>query len=136
MTAKTLLNTPHYTVKHIPEQNALLAVWNGYTSDRVYMNAIDRIISLMVEHNINKTLHDISKHKGISPKSQKYAAKRSIEFNRNYWSVKRAIVLPPNHDIFSKFAVKNFVNEAKKQDTSQDREFFPSLEDALSWLYD
>ena len=128
-----IYNHCNVKVDHLAKHKALIVHWMGYTSDEVYMAAIDKIIELMVKHDIDKTLHDVSRHKGISPASQEYAARKSIAFNKRYWDVKRAIVLPKNHDIFSSFAVKNFAKRVK-QEKNQHREFFETIGQARAWL--
>ena len=91
---------------------------------------------MILEHNVKRTLHDVSDHKGITPQSQDYAAQRSIEFSKKHWDIeKRALVFSPDQDVFSKFGIQRFVK--KVEDASyedQKRDFFDNLEEAKAWL--
>lgn len=124
------------TVELAKEDSTLLMTWNGYTSDDTYFRLIDIVNRLMAEHKIKKTLHDVREHKGITPKSQDYAAKRSLEFSQKHWDMeKRAMVFKPDHDVFSKFGVKRFVKKVEGVNyEAQHREFFDDLDKAKAWL--
>ena len=124
------------TIKHAKESNALLMTWNGYTNDDTYRQLIDLVNRLMAEHNIKRTLHDVREHKGITPKSQDYAAERSIEFRQKHWAMdKRAMVIKPDHDVFTKYGVQRFVKKVEDVDyEGQRREFFDDIEEAHAWL--
>lgn len=134
MNTEVLHQDKHLNIEYIPSQHALIMIWEGYTNDDIYREAIDRIIDFMEKYDITKTLHDVSKHKGISPEAQEYATKRSLEFSQKNWNVKRALVL--SKDIFAKFSTENFVKTVTEKGENQHREFFESLEDAKKWLFD
>lgn len=126
----------HLIVKHVKENDALLMTWHGYTNDETYFRLIDLVNKLMAEHKIKRTLHDVREHKGITPKSQDYAAERSLEFGKKHWRIeKRAMVIKPNHDIFNKYGVERFVKKVEDVNyEEQRREFFNNLKEAKAWL--
>lgn len=131
-----LLDEQNLTVELLKEDNALLMTWNGYTSDDHYKRLLDEVYELMKKHEIKKTLHDVSKHKGITPTSQDYAAEQSLEFSQKHWDIeRRAMVFGPNQDVFSKFGIQRFVKKVEDANyQKQHREFFDNLDDAKSWL--
>ncbi|WP_299460089.1 hypothetical protein [uncultured Microscilla sp.] len=124
------------TVKYAKESSALLMTWSGYTNDDTYCNLIDLINKLMVANKIKRTLHDVREHKGITPKSQDYAAELSLEFRQKHWQMdKRAMVIKPDHDVFSKYGVQRFVKKVEDIDyEGQRREFFDDVEEAYAWI--
>ena len=131
-----LLKEDNLTVELLKEHHTLLMTWKGYTSHDNYTRLLDKIYDLILEHNVKRTLHDVSDHKGITPQSQDYAAQRSIEFSKKHWDIeKRALVFSPDQDVFSKFGIQRFVK--KVEDASyedQKRDFFDNLEEAKAWL--
>ncbi|OJJ15547.1 hypothetical protein BKI52_37310 [marine bacterium AO1-C] len=131
-----LLDDQNLTIELLKEDNALLMTWNGYTSDSHYKHLLDEVYDLMKKHEIKKTLHDVSNHKGITPKSQDYAAEQSLAFSRQHWDMeKRAMVFSPDQDVFSKFGIQRFVKKVEDADYNQQhREFFDSLDEAKNWL--
>ncbi|HAS44543.1 MAG TPA: hypothetical protein DCS93_28955 [Microscillaceae bacterium] len=131
-----LLEEQNLTVELLKEDKALLMTWNGYTSDDHYKRLLDEVYELMKKHEIKKTLHDVSKHKGITPQSQDYAVEQSLAFSRRHWDIeKRAMVFSPDQDVFSKFGIQRFVKKVEDEDYQhQHREFFDNLDEAKYWL--
>ncbi|EAY31969.1 hypothetical protein [Microscilla marina] len=124
------------TIKYAKESSTLLMTWSGYTNDDTYCNLIDLINKLMVANKVKRTLHDVREHKGITPKSQDYAAELSLEFRQKHWQMdKRAMVIKPDHDVFSKYGVQRFVKKVEDIDyEGQRREFFDDVEEAYAWI--
>lgn len=126
-----LLNEKYLNVS-LDQNNGILHVkWTGFTSSQEFRQGIDQVFSLMAEHKIQKTLTDVSEHKVISTEDQDYATRRSVEFTRNYWSVKRALITPK--DVFARFGLKQVNNKVAKED-QQERQVFDNEDSALEWL--
>jgi hypothetical protein len=109
----------------------LVITWSGYTNDKQFMTCVDKIVEITIDKRPQKTLSDMSRHKGISPTAQNYATEKSKEITRIVGEIKRALVLPK--DIFGQFSVKNVNNRAVNED-HQIRRSFDNFEEAKQWL--
>jgi Zn-dependent M32 family carboxypeptidase len=128
-----LYQTPYLQIILHQDKDFLHVIWNGFTSSQEFRAGIDKIFQLMIEHKVKKTITDIAEHKVISSEDQEYAAKMSIEFSRNYWDVKRAIITPK--DVSTRFSIKQ-VNAQVAKEEHQERRFFAEFADALEWILD
>jgi hemerythrin-like domain-containing protein len=127
----TLLDKPYLKIELDDSIPGLIITWRGFTTSEEFRQGADIIATLMAEHKITKTITDLTDHRVISTEDQEYAAKVSINFSRNYWSVKRALITPK--DVFTRFGAKQ-VNAHVAKEEQQERRFFASLEEALEWI--
>lgn len=125
-----IYNTSYLMIEYDELLPCLMVTWKGYTSSEDFRNGLDRIFQAMQEYKVDKTLTDIREHKVIGIEDQNYAAAKSIEFDKTYWNVRRALIIP--QDVFAKFAIKNVNNATMEQ--GQEREMFTNIEDAKDWL--
>lgn len=127
----TVYETKYLKIIHNTEFNFLYINWIGFTSSQEFRDGIDHIFTLMIEHEIKKTITDITEHKVISTDDQEYAATLSVDFSRKYWQVKRALI--PPKDIFARFSIKQVNAQVAKQE-AQERRFFADYDEALEWI--
>ncbi|TAE74352.1 MAG: hypothetical protein EAZ85_04780 [Bacteroidetes bacterium] len=127
----TLYETNYLKIIHNSEHNFLFISWIGFTSSQEFRDGINHIFDLMNQHQIKKTITDITEHKVISTEDQEYAAKLSIDFSRNFWDVKRALI--PPKDVFARFSIKQVNAQVAKQE-AQERRFFINYEEAFEWI--
>ncbi len=126
-----LFEKPYLTIALDRELEALIVTWKGFTPSQDFRAGIDKVFEFMTLHNIKKSMTDLVEHRVIGAEDQEYAAKRSVEFTRQYWEVKRALITPK--DVFARFGIKQ-VNQQVAKEEQQDRQFFLTHEDARAWL--
>lgn len=126
-----LFEKPYLTIALDRQAEALVVVWKGFTPSQDFRAGIDKIFELMALHKVKKSITDLVEHRVIGAEDQEYAAKRSVEFSRQYWEVKRALITPK--DVFARFGIKQVNQQVAKED-AQERQFFLTLEDAKAWI--
>jgi hypothetical protein len=126
-----LYHSDHLNIELEDTIPCLLITWKGFTSSEVFRAGVDKILALMEEYQIHKTITDLTNHRVIGIEDQDYAAKKSLEFDRTHWAVKRALIRPK--DVFTRFGIKN-VNQMVEKENHQDRQFFENIEEAIAWL--
>lgn len=126
-----LYETNYLKIVFDEEIQGLIITWIGFTSSENFKSGVDKIVSIMAERNIAKTITDLTEHRVIGAEDQTYAANTSIEFDRTHWKVKRAIITPK--DVFTRFGIKQ-VNAQVAKTESQERRFFATIEEAKLWL--
>jgi|GEM_PF-7043248 len=131
MDLEMLYEKSYLTIALDREIEALVVTWKGFTLSVDFRAGIDKVFEFMAEHKVKKSMTDLVEHRVISSEDQEYAAKRSVEFTRQFWEVKRALITPK--DVFARFGIKQ-VNQQVAKEIPQDREFFLTREDAKAWL--
>ena len=126
-----LFEKPYLTIVLDEELQAIIVTWKGFTPSQDFRAGIDKIFELMAAHQIKKSITDLVEHRVIGAEDQEYAAKRSVEFTRQYWQVKRALITPK--DVFARFGIKQ-VNQQVAKEEQQERQFFLTMEDAREWI--
>lgn len=126
-----LFEKPYLTIVLDEELQAIIVTWKGFTPSQDFRAGIDKIFELMAAHKIKKSITDLVEHRVIGAEDQEYAAKRSVEFTRQYWQVKRALITPK--DVFARFGIKQ-VNQQVAKEEQQERQFFLTMEDAREWI--
>jgi hypothetical protein len=126
-----LYETEHLLIELDDEISGLIITWRGFTSSDEFRAGVDKIVALMAEHNIKRTITDLTEHRVISTEDQDYAAHASLNFTREHWEVKRALITPK--DVFTRFGIKQ-VNAQIAKEEQQIRQFFATLEEAKVWI--
>ncbi|MCU0448132.1 MAG: hypothetical protein MUE85_24795 [Microscillaceae bacterium] len=126
-----LYETEHLKIELDDEISAMIVTWRGFTSSEEFRAGVDKILALMAEHDVKRTITDLSEHRVISTEDQDYAAHASLHFTRDHWQVKRALITPK--DVFTRFGIKQ-VNAQIAKEEQQNRQFFATMEEARVWI--
>lgn len=129
---KTTLYEASYLKIELDETlECMFVTWTGYTASEQFRAGVDKIIELMAEYKVTKSITDVTEHRVIGLEDQEYAIQASTKFSEDFWEVKRAIITPK--DVFARFGIKQ-VSQTVIQQTGQQRKFFNNLEEAKNWI--
>ncbi len=132
MEKETIYKHPNIVITYSEKGNYLHEVWNGITTDDVFNGIIEEISELLRDKKADGVIFDAREHKGFSPKSQEFAAKKMAEYASFHGSLKQAIIDPK--DVFSKFSVDSYVKLLGAISSKVETRFFFREKEAIEWL--
>ena len=129
---KVVFEEKFLTLEHYEEGNYLVELWSGFTTDKQFMDLLDKIIVVCEAKTVGGVVIDARNHKGLSPAMQKHAAEVMEKYAKKAGHFKQAIMVP--RDVFSKLSVNNYSKEMDKNVGIVDTKFFEDLDEAKGWL--
>jgi len=125
-----VFDKPYLTIHWNPSDRIVMMEWKDFVYGEEFRQALDKGLSIVIEHKTNRWLADL-RHLGVlSPGDQKWSNENWFPRAHNAGLTRMALVLPER--AVAKMGVNNIMK--KVADDTLVTNYFKSVDDAYNWL--